>query len=383
MHIVQIAPFIQPGGGVSGVAWNLDREFRALGATVEAFTFDVARGTDPFHYPTTGVRGRLARMRRIVWFRFVGTRRARAYLAARPDAVSICHSEALAGDVFVDHGSMLRALRAAGRPLWRILLNPIQPLTYLHERARYRGRVHRVIVTLTSRGRDDLIALYGRVRPPVVTIPNGVDLDRFAPPTAEARSRLRAEYGLDEEHRVALFVGHDLPGKGIRHAVGALVHAPTVMLLVVGGVASTIDSARSVAEAIGVSERVLFVGPRHDIEQFFAMSDMFVLPSGYEAYGLVVLEALASGLPVVATRVGCAPDIIVDGSNGFLVNQDAVEIGDRLESLAAEDLTGWRHRARASVAQRTWRNSAGRYLELAARIDRERRSERPTWEARW
>ncbi len=97
-------------------------------------------GTDPFHYPTTGVRGRLARMRRIVWFRFVGTRRARAYLAARPDAVSICHSEALAGDVFVDHGSMLRALRAAGRPLWRILLNPIQPLTYLHERARYRGR---------------------------------------------------------------------------------------------------------------------------------------------------------------------------------------------------------------------------------------------------
>ena len=150
---------------------------------------------------------------------------------------------------------------------------------------------------------------------------------------------------------MALFVGHDLPGKGIRHAVGALVHAPTVMLLVVGGVASTVDSARSLAESLGVSERVLFVGPRQDVERFFAMSDMFVFPSGYEAYGLVVLEALASGLPVVATRVGCAPDVVVDGVNGYLVEQDAAEIGERMESLAAADLTAWRPRARASVAR--------------------------------
>lgn len=368
MHIVQIVPFLQPGTGVGAVAWNLDRELRALGATVEAFTFDTARAGRPFHYPTSGIRGRLARMRRIVWFRFAGTRRARQYLAARPDAISICHSEALAGDIFVDHGSMIQAMRAAGHPLWRILLNPIQPLSYLHERARFRGGAHRTVVTLTAHGEADLVRLYGRVRPPVVTIPNGVDTDRFRPPTEEERARLRREYSLDDEDRVALFIGHDLPGKGIEHAIAALVSAPTVLLLVVGGVASTVESARAIAETLAVSDRVLFVGPRQDVEQFFAMSDMFVFPSGYEAFGLVVLEALASGLPVIATRVGCAPDVVVDGVNGYLVEQDGTEIGERMESLAAADLAAWRPRARASVAERTWRHVAKQYLELAEEV---------------
>lgn len=368
MHIIQIVPYLRPGTGVTGVAWNLDRELRALGATVEAFTFDKAREGRPFHYPTSGISGRIARMRRILWFRFAGTRRARRYLAARPGAISICHSEVLAGDIFVDHGSMIQALRAAGRPWWRILMNPIQPVSYLHERARFRGHVHRTVVTLTTRGRADLVRLYGRVRPPVVTIPNGVDTDRFTPAAGDERERLRREYGLDDEHRVALFIGHDLPGKGIQHAIAALAHAPTVMLLVVGGVVSTVEAARSLAQGLGVSERVLFLGPRQDVERFFALSDMFVFPSGYEAYGLVVLEALACGLPVVATRVGCAPDVVVDGVNGYLVDQEAAQIGARLETLAADDLGPWRRRARASVAQRTWRHVAVQYLALAEEL---------------
>ncbi|WP_457100820.1 glycosyltransferase family 4 protein [Microbacterium sp. P5_E9] len=375
MHIVQIVPFLQPGTGVGAVAWNLDRELRALGATVEAFTFDTARAGRPFHYPTTGIKGRLARMRRIVWFRFAGTRRARQYLAAHPDAISICHSEAIAGDIFVDHGSMIQAMRAAGHPLWRILLNPIQPLSYLHERARFRGGVHRTVVTLTAHGEADLVRLYGRVRPPVVTIPNGVDTDRFKPAAEDERARLRGEYSLDAEDRVALFIGHDLPGKGIQHAIAALVHAPTVLLLVVGGVASTVASARSLAESLGVSERVLFVGPRQDVERFLAMSDMFVFPSGYDAFGLVVLEALASGLPVVATRVGCTPDVVIDGVNGYLVMQDAAEIGDRLESVAAGDRAEWGRRARASVEDRTWRHVAQQYLELTERVAASRAAE--------
>jgi len=380
MHIVQIVPYLGPGAGISGVAWNLDREFRALGATVDAYTFDVARGNRPFRYPTAGLRGRLARMRRIVWFRVMGTRRAREFLAARPDAISICHNEAIAGDIFVDHGSMLRTMRAAGHPLWRILLNPIQPLSFLQERSRIRGHVHRAIVTLTTRGEADLVALYGRVGPRVVTIPNGVDLQRFRPPDAPERERLRGEYGLGGDERVAVFVAHDLPRKGIDHAIAALVHAPGVLLLVVGGVASTIDAARASAERRGVAARVLFVGPRHDVERFFAMSDMLVFPSGYETYGLVVLEALASGLPVVATRVGCAPDVVVDGENGYLVDQDAAQIGERLASIAETEVGAWRDHARASVKRLSWRHAAERYLDLASQVDRERQADRPVSE---
>jgi glycosyltransferase involved in cell wall biosynthesis len=374
MHIIQIVPFLGPGTGIPAVAWNLERELRALGATVESFTFDKAREGRPFHYPETAIRGRLARMRRILWFRFEGTRRARLYLTARPHAISICHSEVLAGDIFVHHGSVLRAMRAGGRPLWKFL-HPIHQVSYLHERARFRRRVHRTVVTLTAGGEADLVGLYGRIQPRVVTIPNGVDTERFRPPAEDERVRLRREYLLDDEDRVALFVGHDLPGKGIRYAVAALVHAPTVMLLVVGGVRSTVDATQALAESLGVSERVLFVGPRQDVERFFALSDMLVFPSGYEAYGLVVLEALASGLPVIATRVGCAPDVVVDGANGYLVEQDAAEIGDRMETLAAADLDAWRLRARASVADRTWRHVAAQYLELAEQLAESRTAE--------
>jgi UDP-glucose:(heptosyl)LPS alpha-1,3-glucosyltransferase len=372
MRIIQIAPFIAGGSGVGEVAVNLEREFRAAGVEVESFTFTTARRGRPFSYPMTPIMGRLARIRRIFWFRMVGSRRARAYLAEHPDAISICHSEALAGDIFVDHGSMLRAMLAGGRPLWRILLNPIQPLSYLHERARYRGRTHRAIVTLTAGEKADLVRLYGRVQPPVVVIPNGVDTKRFRPRTDEERSRLRSEFALDDEDRVALFIAHDLPGKGIRYAVEALVHAPTVLLLVVGGIASTVNAAKALADELGVSQRVLFLGPRQDVEQLFALSDMFVFPSGYDAFGLVVLEALASGVPVISTRVGCAPDVIVDGVNGYLVDQDGAEIGERMEELAAADLAAWRDRARASVATRTWEHVAAQYLELARDVEARR-----------
>ena len=102
---------------------------------------------------------------------------------------------------------------------------------------------------------------------------------------------------------------------------------------------------------------------------------MFVLPSAYEANALVVLEALASGLPVVTTRVGFAPEIIEDGRNGFLVDRDAREVGERLEQLADEDdCPTWSRRARASAEPYAWRAVAQRYLELAEELAAERRA---------
>lgn len=372
MRVVQVLPYLNPGTGIGRVAVNLERELRRLGVTVETLDFARARRGRPFRYPDRGLAGRIARVRRILWFRFIGSRRLREDLAGMPDAVSICHSEALAGDVFIYHGSLVKSLRSAGRPAWQIFLNPVQLTWHLHERARFRGRRHDTVVTVTSGGRDELESLYGRVRPRVVTIPNGVDLEQFRPPPPDERARLRAEFGLDDEDRVALFVGHDLPGKRLDRAIAALVHAPTVLLLVVGGVAATVEAARRQAEELGVADRVLLIGPRNEVHRLFGMCDMFVFPSGYETFGLVVLEALASGLPVIATPVGCAPDVIVDGVNGFLVSPDPAEIGARMEQVASIKPGSWADAARASVEPFAWRHVAERYLELAIDIARRR-----------
>src|SRR5690606_875955 len=126
---------------------------------------------------------RVAHARDVVWFSTVGSRRARRYLAARPDAVSICHNDVMAGDIYVNHGLLEAAMRARGNYAWRMLRNPLHVFTALRDRIRYRGSIHRGIVALTSREAELLREIYGRVPAQVTVIPNGVDLDRFRPPS--------------------------------------------------------------------------------------------------------------------------------------------------------------------------------------------------------
>ena len=375
-RIVQIVPSIGPGTGVAGVAWNLEKELRALGATVERFTIDDARRGTGRAWPKSRVRARLAGARRMVWFSTVGTARAREFIAARPDAIVICHNNVMAGDVYVNHGVLLASMRARGRSAWGIYRNPIHVFIYLRDRIRYRGSTHRAVVALSEADAADLRATYGRVRPRIVVIPNGVDLDRFHPPTPDERRAARELLNLGEEERVAMFLGHEFDRKGLVYAIEGLRYTPSVLLLVVGGRDDIIAAAKAEAEAHGVGPRVLFVGPRGDPRTFLAASDIFVLPSAYEANALVVLEALASGLPVVTTRVGFAPEIIVDGQNGFLVERDGRAVGERLALLEGEDLPEWSRRARASVEPYSWRAVARRYLDLVEELLDERERER-------
>ncbi len=369
---MQIAPFVGPGTGVAGVAWNLEREFVALGHTVERFSYrDVARVRSR-RPPRSRLGRRIMRARRVLRFSILGTKAARAFLASRPDAVSLCHSEALAGDVFVSHGIETIAVRTRARGIGALLLNPVRTFTYLRERTRYRSQVHRAVVVLSDAEAAAIRRVYGKVAPRVVAIPNGVDLETFHPPTPDERRAARAAFRLDDADRVALLIGHDLERKGVALAIDALAHAESVLLLVVGGDAESVADARSRAERLGVAPRVLFAGTRSDIPVMMAASDAFVLPSAYEANALVILEALAAGLPVVATRVGYAPQIIEDGRNGFLVGLDPAEIARRLEEIVAAEPGTYAEQARASAAHHSWRSTAERYAALLADIRDER-----------
>lgn len=374
MHIVQLAPHIGIGSGVAGVAANLESEFVAMGHTVERFTASTARGMRPrSRSPRPLPRNKLLRFlesyRQMLWFTFVGSSCARRFLKERPDAVSICHNALLAGDVYVNHGIIGSAMYARGHGLRRMLANPTHPFTFIRDLIRYRSHMHRAVVALSDTEVTELRRNYGRVRPRTVVIPNGVDLARFHPPSEAERAGARAEFSLDDEDRVALFVGHEFDRKGVEFAIEALVDAPTVLLLVVGGNAQeTLDRARERAARLGVGERVLFLGPRFDLEPIFAAADMFILPSAYEANALVILEALAAGLPVITTPVGYAPEVVVDGVNGFLVDRDPAQIGDRLEQIAARPVGAYAAAARASVADYTWTAIARRYVDLAREI---------------
>ncbi|WP_281883850.1 glycosyltransferase family 4 protein [Agromyces rhizosphaerae] len=364
---MQIAPTIEPGSGVAGVAFNLEREFRAAGVEVERYTSaDAGR-------PLGGSGGgpaivtHLERARNVVWFSTVGTRRARSFLAARPDAISICHNDVMTGDVYVNHGLLQEAMRARGNFAWRMLRNPVHLYTALRDRIRYRSRRHRAVVALTSRESELLVEEYGRVRAPIRVIPNGVDVERFRPPTAEERASARAAVDIPDDRTVAVFVGHEFDRKGLPIAIEALGGAPSVTLLVVGGTDDMIRRARARARRVGVADRVVFVGTHPDPVPFLWAADALVLPSAYEANALVVLEALACGLPVVSTRVGFAPDILVDGENGYLVDRDPASVAARLDALdwrGPRTVADWHARARATAERYSWPAIAREYLAL-------------------
>ncbi|MGR0218600.1 glycosyltransferase family 4 protein [Agromyces sp. ZXT2-6] len=373
-HIVQIAPSIGPGSGVAGVAHALEREFIAAGATVERFTAADAGGPPRSVHRRMPLATHLTRARNVIWFSTVGTRRARRFLAERPDAVSITHNDVMAGDIYVNHGLLQAAMRARGDYVWRMVRNPVHLFTAMRDRIRYRGRTHRAVVALTTTEAELLVSTYGRVRAPIHVIPNGVDIERFRPPDDAERARARADLGVDDDRTIAVFIGHEFERKGLPVAMSALRRAPDVLLLVVGGSAEMIRRARSQAEGAGVADLVHFAGTHRDPVPFLWAADLLVLPSAYEANALVVLEALACGLPVVSTRVGFAPDLLIDGENGFLVERDAASVGARLAELASQPLEEWRGRARRTAEQYSWPRVARRYLDLVESLDPARAS---------
>lgn len=375
MHIVQIAPEIAPGSGVAGVAWALEQEFAERGVRVERFTLVQARrGRARKPLPGNRLGRHLRAAWTVVWFSTVGTRRARTFLAARPDAVSICHNDALVGDIYVNHGLLQPAMKARGHYGWRMLRNPVHVFTVMRDRRRYRTRTHRAVVALTRREAGLLTRTYGRVAPPITVIPNGVDLERFRPPTTTERRAARAAAGLPAKGLVAVFVGHEFDRKGLSIAIAALQTAHDATLYVIGGSPEAIRSAQSSVLEQGVGHRVIFAGTTSDPAPLLRAADVFVLPSAYEANALVVLEALATGLPVISTRVGFAPDLVIDGENGFLVGREAEEVGERLRDLGGSGLRARSAHARRTAEKYSWGAAADRYLALAESV----RASRPT-----
>jgi D-inositol-3-phosphate glycosyltransferase len=245
------------------------------------------------------------------------------------------------------------------------------------------------IVVSTEHERAALVELYGARRESAVVIPPGADLSTFRPID---RARARDELGLDGE--LLLFVGRIDPVKGLDtllEALKLLDERPGLQLLVVGGsppgtAPSQLDPderrLRDLARRLGLGERVRWLGPigQERLPLYYSAADVVVVPSRYESFGLVALEALACGAAVVASRVGGLPTILRDRENGLLVPWRTPEaFAERIEQLLDDPELAARLRAAApkSMARFSWAATAGRvielYRELAAARERAQR----------
>jgi glycosyltransferase involved in cell wall biosynthesis len=210
----------------------------------------------------------------------------------------------------------------------------------------------------------------------LMVIPNGIELGRFHPEPA-ARERVRGELGLPPEARVIGSVGRiaveknqELMVRAIAPLLGPRLGPATH--LVIAGDGPLLPSLRALVQSLGSAAFVHLLGARRDVPDVLNALDVFVMSSNIEGLPLVVLEAMATGLPVVSTRIGGIPDVIEEGETGFLVPVgDEQALRDRVARLlAAPDLCrACGERARASaVAKFSAERMQRDYLELYARV---------------
>jgi N-acetyl-alpha-D-glucosaminyl L-malate synthase BshA len=209
------------------------------------------------------------------------------------------------------------------------------------------------------------------IRKPINVIPNFVDESRFSPAPERVLS-VREDRGL-----VVIHVSNFRPVKRIQD----LIHAMDIVnkevsgarLMLVGDGPERHRIERLVSD-LGLDEVVLMTGFRSDIPDLLRCSDVAVLCSETESAPLTLLEALSSGLPVIATRVGGIPEIIEDGVNGFLVPaKDPKSIAERLLALNGDKelRAGLGARARETVLDRyTVEKVIGEYLKIFSEIAR-------------
>lgn len=250
-----------------------------------------------------------------------------------------------------------------GKPMLRRINSRVQRALGLRaERWSYgRGRIS-LLAAVSEGVARELEHFYPNAR--VLVTPNGVDTERFRP-DPQSRRELRCAEGVGDEELVAVFVGGDWEHKGLSIAIEALARVQGRLRLWIVGRGDQ-GRFRAYAERCGVVERIRFFGIRSDVERFYHAADVLVLPSRYEAFSLVSLEAAACGVPIIATRVNGVEELLGEDEAGFVVERTPDAFAKALTQFALD--AGRRARmgqaARRSASTYTWERSTESVLEI-------------------
>lgn len=222
------------------------------------------------------------------------------------------------------------------------------------------------IVATTDKEKDQLIHFYDALPQMISIIPCGVNLDLFKPIN---KSLARRHLGFDIEH-ILLFVGRVVPLKGIERLLKAMTYleAKELKLLIVGGddySRSELDRLKRLARRLRIHDSVSFLGSVNQevLPYFYSAADVCILPSYYESFGMVALESLACGTPVVSTDVGGLKSFIKKGDTGYIVNDNIpYSLADKIFILLSKPVLDAKS-IQASVTRFCWSNVAESILD--------------------
>jgi UDP-glucose:(heptosyl)LPS alpha-1,3-glucosyltransferase len=263
-----------------------------------------------------------------------------------------------------------RSLRAYDHPmLWVMkflgrVISPKQWVSGWVEDAPYRGKNPQVIIAISDMVKRDMMRWYRIPDERVTVVYNGVDTEHFHLRNRKYRQEIRGRHGIGDE-LVILFVSNNFRMKGLGFLIKALAHIkrenPSPFKLLVLG-RDRQNSYLHLARKMGVMEELVFAGFTHEPEKYYGASDLLVHPTFYDACSLTVLEALASGLPVITTYSNGASGIITQGREGFVIS-DPRDVQSLVEKISLflnrekveKASVAARHLAESYSLERNWR----------------------------
>ncbi len=290
-------------------------------------------------------------------------------------------------DVYTDGSGLLEEFldaTLAHRPRWWRTFyrrTPHQLAILALERRRFRRDAIRKIVPMARFVREQILGRYPVDPERIEVIYNGVDTEHFHPRNRAALGgAFRRAHDLPADRPLLLFVGNDWLRKGLdttlRALPGILATVVPRPCLAVAGRENHPRRYRQLARTLGVAEAVRWIGPLREIRDAFAAADLFVLPSRYDVFGNVGLEALASGVPALLSRRAGVSEVLDGGPAGAILEDplSAAELARAAaEFLDPARLEERRRAARALAERYSWERHFARLLALYEEVAAEKR----------
>lgn len=377
MRIALIARRFDPAGG--GTERDLIVTAQCLaeaGHDITVYTAEARGLSDRWRVIRVGSRWPRGpfRLMRFAWEAPAQARRDGAELV-------LSFARAVGADILRSGGGAHSAyLRAAQR--WRgnwavaaMRLRPYHRAQIIVERSAFKAPTLRWTIAVSQLVRTQLIDEFGIPPDKAVTLYNGVDLERFHPASPAERARFRQIYEIETGAPVVAFVGNGFARKGL----GPLLEAwPAIKsqpyLLVAGADRAALRYIR-LAHRLGIGPRVRFLGGVGQIEQLFHAADAFALPSFFEPFGNVVMEAMASGLGVLTSAQSGVAELLPAAMHPFVVKDpaDSAEISACLTALLqitreSEKGANTAETVRAAAEAHPWSGYAAGLLEIISSL---------------